>query len=134
MSSGRRFAMIAMGGLLAWYICTVVFWAFQPLTENVPVGVDYTRKNPHEISVPVTCSTLFRAASRRSSPLPALTAQPAGKPPLAYAYDPCVRTHRQARALFVLDTAVVLAGIALALWLSIRQRVAVTAPRVGPRT
>jgi hypothetical protein len=132
MSSGRRMAMIAIGGLLAWYICTLVFWAFQPLTENVPVGVDYTRKNPREISVAVKCSTLFRATSRRSSPLPALTAQPVGKPPLAYAYDPCIRTHRQARALFVLDTAVVLAGVALAVWLTIRQRVLVRPARVGP--
>jgi hypothetical protein len=130
MSSGRRFATIAVGGLLAWYMCTLVFWAFQPLTDHVPVGVDYTRKNPHQISVEVKCSTLFRRASRGASPLPALTAQPVGNPPLAYAYNPCTRTHREARELFVLDTAVVLGGIALAVWLAVRERVGT--PAVGP--
>jgi hypothetical protein len=118
-----------VGGFLAWYICTLVFWAFQPLTAHVPVGIDYTRQTPKEISVEVRCSTPLRAASRGPSPLPALTAQPEGKPPLAYAYDPCSRTHREARRLFVLDTAVLLGGISLAVWLAIRQRVGVRAGR-----
>ena len=111
--------MIAVGGLLAWYVCILVFWAFQPLIDDVAVGVDYTRAKPQAISVEVKCSTLFRAASRGPSPLPALTTQPVGSPPLAYAYEPCTRTHRQARALFLVDTAVLLGGIALAVWLAV---------------
>jgi hypothetical protein len=120
MSFGRRFVVLGLGGVVAWYLCTLVFWAFQPPTDHVPVGIDYTRNTPQIVSVPVECNTLFRSASRANSPLPTLTVQPDGKPPLAYAYDPCSRTHREARMLFAIDTAVVLGGLALAVWLGMR--------------
>ncbi len=94
MSSARRVALIGFGGVLLWYLCTTVFWAIQPLTDHVPVGIDQTRKNPQEISVRVECNTLFRSAARGDAPLPTLTAQPKRDPPippLAYAYEPCAR-------------------------------------------
>jgi hypothetical protein len=127
MSSERRFAMIGVGGVLAWYVCTVVFWAIQPFTDVVPVGVDSTLTAPHEISVAVRCNSLFRAEPRRA-PLPTLKPQPDGKPPLAFAHEPCARRHWEARAVFALDTAVVVVCVSVAVWLGKRRS---TTPQPG---
>jgi hypothetical protein len=105
-------------------LCTLVFWAFQPLVDHVPVGVDYNRKNPQEIAVRVECNTLFGSAARADSPLPTLPVQPTRVPPLpplAYAYVPCSRTHREARVLFVVDTVVAVGVMSVAVWLVVRR-------------
>jgi hypothetical protein len=128
MSSERRFAVIGVGGVLAWYLFMLVFWAIQPFTDAVPVGVDYTLTAPHAISVKVQCNTLFRTDPRQG-PLPTLKPQPDGKPTLVFAHEPCARRHREAQALFVLDTAVVVVCVSVAVWLSRRRS---TAPQPGP--
>ncbi len=110
-----------MAALVLWYAATLGFWAARPLSDTVPVGVDNTLKTPASVSIHVSCNTLFRSAPRPDSPLPALAAQPAGQPPLAYSHTPCAQTHREARGLFVFDTFCVVGAIALVLWL-VRRR------------
>jgi hypothetical protein len=126
MSPGRRFVVLAAAAAVVWYVCILIFWAVQPLTDAVPVGVDYTLKPPRQSSVTVDCNTLFAGSARDNSPLPALAVQPKTIPPLApvaplaYAHEPCIKVHHQARILFVLDTALTVAGLPCCVWLALR--------------
>jgi hypothetical protein len=123
MSSGRRFVVLAAVAAVVWYACILIFWALQPLTDAVPVGVDYTLKPPRQSSVTVDCNTLFAGSARDNSPLPALAVQPKTVPPiapLAYAHEPCIKVHHQARILFALDTALTVAVLPCCVWLVVR--------------
>jgi hypothetical protein len=124
MTSGRRPILLVAGGVLLWYVCTLLFWALQPLSDTVPVGVDYNVAERRRVSITVECNTVFSGDARDGSPLPALAPQPGTAPPLAFPRDPCVRVHSQARRLLVFDTAVaaVLLGAAVALWRRGRSR------------
>jgi hypothetical protein len=115
MFAGRRFAFIGAAGAAFWYICLFVFWALQPLSDSVPVGVDYTGDTPVNVSVSVDCNTLFGSAARPDEPLPTLKVQPEGKLPLGFQRNPCVLVQDHARIVFVLDTvafAAVMGGLA----------------------
>lgn len=116
VSGSRRFTFLIAVAAVIWYGCVVIFWALQPLSDAVPVGVDYTLKPPVFVSVAVDCNGLFQRASRGATPLPALKAQPVGSPRLGFQREPCVIVHHQARMVFALDTAGVLAVLALAGW------------------
>jgi hypothetical protein len=123
MSSGRRFVLLAAAAAVVWYACILIFWALQPLSDAVPVGVDYTLKPPRQSSVTVDCNTLFAGSARDNSPLPAPAVQPKAVPPiapLAYAHEPCIKVHHQARILFALDTALTLAAVPCCVWLALR--------------
>lgn len=128
----NRTARLVLGGIVLWYAATLGFWAVRPLSDTVPVGVDNTLKTPASVSVHVSCHTLFRSAPRSNSPLPTLTAQPVGQPPLAYSHTPCVRTHSEARRLFAFDTLCAIGAIALVLWLVRRGGDQAPARRLDP--
>ena len=76
MFSGRRVALIAVCATVVWFIFVVLFWASQPLSDSVPVGVDYTSKPPVFVSASARCNALLDSAAQDSSQLPALKAQP----------------------------------------------------------
>jgi hypothetical protein len=122
MIAGRRFALIGTAAAIVWYLCILAFWALQPLTDSVPVGVDYTLTSPKAVSVSVDCNGLFDGASRDDSPLPTLNVQPKDTSPLAFQRDPCALVHGQARIIFILDTAGFAAVIAFSVWLALRWR------------
>jgi hypothetical protein len=122
MFAGRRYALIGMAGTIGWYACVVIFWAVQSLSDVVPVGTDYTPKTPTAVSVSVDCNGLFDSAPRGDSPLPALKAQPEGKPKLAFQREPCGVVHDHARTVFILDTAFFGAVVGSFVWLTFRRR------------
>ena len=132
MAQLNRAARIGLAGLVLWYVGTLAFWAVRPLSDTVPVGVDYTLKTPAAVSIKVGCNTLFRTAPRSAVPLPALTAQPAGQPPLAYSHTPCAQTHSQARGLFAFDTLFAVGGIVLVVWLGRRRHDETPVRRLEP--
>jgi hypothetical protein len=134
MTSGRRSVLIAAGAVTVWYVCTLILWAFQPLTDAVPVGVDYTLKQPSPVSIDVECNTLFARAAREGSPLPALKAQPTDNPPLAYSRESCTQVHQQARILFFLDTTLVVVLLSVGGWLAFRRRPSAVAVPFGLST
>jgi hypothetical protein len=121
MFAGRRFALVGAGAAFAWYVCILIFWALQPLADAVPVGIDYTLKQPTPVSVTVECNRLFDGAARGGA-LPALTVQPQDKPKLGYQREPCAIVHRQARMVFALDTASILVVVLVCVWLALRWR------------
>ena len=116
MSGGRRAAILTVIASAGWYACVLTFWAMHPLSDSVPVGVDYTRKPPAAISMSVPCNTLFESASRGAVP-PALKPQPESAPPLAYQRDPCGLVHGQARIVFAFDSALMLSVMIGTWWL-----------------
>jgi hypothetical protein len=126
----RRLALVGAAAIV-WYVCILAFWALQPLTDSVPVGVDNTLKTPANVSVSVKCNTLFDSAPRVESPLPTLKVQPEGSPPLAFQREPCVSVHTQARIVFALDSILFLAVLGGLGWLVLRRR-RIEEPRVGP--
>jgi hypothetical protein len=131
MSSGRRSILIAAFGLLAWYAITLGFWALRPLSDSVPAGID--RRTPAAVaySQKVSCNNLFASAAQRG-PLPTLPDQPAGANKLGYQRTPCASVHSQARVLFILNTAFVLAAFGGGGWLLMRHRRAMSpTPPVG---
>jgi hypothetical protein len=132
MFAGRRFALIGTVASVVWYFCILFFWALQPLTDSVPVGIDYyALPSPKFVSVSVHCQGLFDSAARDSSPLPFLKAQPVGKPPLGFQREPCGIVHSQARIVFVLDTAAFAAVVVCFVWLALRRRRASSPTRLG---
>jgi hypothetical protein len=122
MFAGRRVALIGAGATAVWYLLVVVFWALQPLTDAVPVGIDYTQSPPAAVSVTVDCQSLFASAPRGDSPLPTLKEQPKGSPPLGYQREPCVIVQQQARIVFAIDTAAFLVVMVGFVWLAVRRR------------
>jgi hypothetical protein len=68
----------------------VVLWAARPLTDTVPVGMDWTptlQQPPATqrlVSQEVECNTLFDSSARDDEPLPTLTPQPEGRAALDY--------------------------------------------------
>ena len=116
MFSGRRVALIAVCATVVWFIFVVLFWASQPLSDSVPVGVDYTSKPAVFVSASARCNALLDSAAQDSSQLPALKAQPPGAPKLAFQRDPCALVRSQGRLVLALDTAVVLAVVLGAVW------------------
>jgi hypothetical protein len=122
MFAGRRFALIGAVASVVWFACVLVFWALQPMTDSVPVGVDYTLSPPKFVSVSVGCQGLFDSQPRDGSPLPVLKVQPKGSPPLGFQREPCVVVHDQARMVFALDTAAFAAVVVGFGWLTLRRR------------
>ena len=100
--SGKRLGLAALA--VAAYACILVgVWAARPLHDSVPVGTDWTPTLavpplPQQlVSQRVTCNTLFSGDARPDEPLPELTPQPKGLPPLAFEREPCTLVHTDAR-------------------------------------
>src|SRR4051812_48550562 len=104
MFAARRVATIGVGAAIVWYVVVLVFWALQPLSDSVPVGIDYTKTPAGPASVTVECQTLFGSAPLSDQPLPPLKQQPPSAPPLNFQREPCALVQRQARIVFALDT------------------------------
>ena len=107
---------------VVWYVLVLVFWALQPLSDSVPVGIDYTRQPPAPVSVTVECQSLFDSTPISDEPLPPLKEQPKGAPPLDYQREPCVIVQHQARIVFAIDTAAFVAVLVGFVWLGVRRR------------
>ncbi|MFN8023519.1 MAG: hypothetical protein U0Q03_18465 [Acidimicrobiales bacterium] len=114
--------------VVAVYAVFVGVWAARPLSDSVPVGMDYSQtvlKPPGPqrlVSQEVECNSLFESAARDDTPLPELTTQPKGVDPLDYQREPCVLVHRNARILFAIDIVAVLVAVAGLVLLSRRLR------------
>ena len=86
-------------------------WSISPslplwLTGSViasPLGADRTLVRE------ATCNAPAQIAAR-SKPVPVLPAQPAGEPPVTFLHEPCIKLHREANLLFIVDL-VVMAGL-----------------------
>jgi hypothetical protein len=115
----RRLKLI-LGGVVLWYVCSLAFWAFRPMTDHVQTTLDQTRTPPAATVVKVKCHTPFESSARDSSPLPALKEQPAGQPALAFVRTPCAQPHGDAHVLFFVDTAAFLAGLGAIVWFAKR--------------
>ena len=122
MFAGRRFAFLATCGVVVWFACVLGFWATRPLTDTVPVGVDYTLTPAKFVSVSVKCLSVLDGSPRSDSPLPELKVQPKGAPHLAFQREPCDLAHGQARLVLLLDTAAFVAVVAGFGWLTLRRR------------
>jgi len=92
-------------------------WATRPLHESLHVGTDWTPtllvppQGAKEVHIEVECNSLLSSTPRSDAPLPALTPQPADKPPLAYPREPCVFVHGDARRAFAIDVLVIVAAL-----------------------
>ena len=73
-------------------------------------------------------ATVLCSSSPRSAPLPELTPQPAGKPPLTYPREPCVFVHGDARRALAIDMLVVIAALATLAYLRRRSHRARVTP------
>jgi len=115
MARLRSRGFVIGGVAVVWYLVVLV-WAFQPLHETLPVGIDYTASPPSAVSVTVECNSLL-SSTAMSQPAPTLTPQPEGQPSLAYPHEPCGLVRSDARTAFVIDTVVMLlAVVALVLY------------------
>jgi hypothetical protein len=119
MVMSRRLKLI-LGGVVLWYVCSLAFWAFRPMTDHVQTTVDQTRTPPAATVVNVKCHSPLQLSARDSSPLPELKPQPDGKPALAFTRTPCAQPHGDAHVLFFIDTAAFLAGLGAIVWFAKR--------------
>jgi len=109
MSRARRILLLAAGAVAVWYVVILFTWALRPLSDAIPVGMDYTLKNPRLVSQEVDCNTLFDNRARSRDPLPELKPQPLNPlspqiVPLQYQREACTLVQRDARIVFGLDT------------------------------
>jgi len=114
----RRWLSIVAVALVTWYMCVLLLWAVRPLSDAVPIGIDYSPlarvppKPAKQVSQNVECNSLFASSPRDSLPLPALNVQPPGYDPLTYARGACSAAQRDARIVFGLDTAFLIVALA----------------------
>src|SRR3954452_12963344 len=122
MFAARRVATIGVCAAIVWYVVVLVLWALQPLSDSVPVGIDYTKTPPAPASVKVDCQTLFDSAALGDQPVPLMKQQPPTSPPLKFQREPCALVQRQARIVFALDTAAFVAVLVGFGWLTLSRR------------
>jgi hypothetical protein len=108
------------------FAIAVGIWATRPLHETLDVGTDWTPtllsppQGAKEVRVEVECNNLLASSPRSDAPLPALTPQPADKPPLAYPREPCVYVHSDARKAFAIDMLVVVLALGVLIYMGRR--------------
>jgi hypothetical protein len=112
MSRRTRLLLMVAGGLTLWFGLTLALWAFRPLTDSVPVGLN-ADKIP--VSQEVKCNNLFQSN-------PHDEAAPFIPSPLRYERVPCVAVHREARIVFAIDTVLYVAGLAAVAAIGLRGR------------
>ena len=122
--------------VLGLYGLLIGAWATRPMSDTVPVGIDWSPTvasppRPQQlVSQRVSCNSLF-SATALAGPLPALTPQPADRAPLRYQRPPCELVHQDARKVLVVDTVVALGIIAALIALRARLRRSATMPLVA---
>jgi hypothetical protein len=123
--------------VISIFALAVGVWATRPLHESLHVGTDWTPtllvppQGAKEVHVEVECNNLLASSPRSDAPLPALTPQPADKPPLAYPREPCVFVHSDARRAFAIDVLVVVVALATLAYLRRRSHRTRVVPRAG---
>jgi hypothetical protein len=123
--------------LVVLFAIAVGIWATRPLHESMHVGTDWTPtllvppQDAKEVQVEIECNSLLASSPRPDTPLPVLTPQPAGKPPLAYPREPCVFVHSDARRAFAIDVIVVLAALGTLVYLRRRSHRTSETERAG---
>jgi len=106
--TGRRTTLLIVAAVTAWFAITFVAWAIRPLSDTVPIGVDYSLPGPKPVTSTVQCNTLFESSAREAAPPPSFNLQPGNAPPLGYQRNPCESVHRQGQGLFVANLVVLL--------------------------
>lgn len=99
----RRILLIAAAAVAVWYLVVLFSWAVRPLSDSVPVGTDWTLKQPRLVSVTVDCNSIFDSTPSDAQLL-YLKPQPPTQPPLEYQREACTLVQRDARIVFALDT------------------------------
>jgi len=120
--NGRRTIPLIVAAVTAWFAITLVVWAIRPLSDTVPIGVDYSLPARKRVTSTVQCNTLFESPVRDAAPPPSFNPQPGNAPPLAYQRNPCELVHRQAQGLFYANVAVLLLVWIGAGWFFLRGR------------
>lgn len=108
--AGKKWIIVTMVSVLAWFGASMAFWANEPLYDNAPAGAILNTATPDpndtvETSVRVTCASPWSSSSR-TAPLPVLTAEQ------AYQDTPCEVSHRDGRLILFLDIAVFVLAMA----------------------
>ena len=128
MSATAKRLSLAAVAISVYFVLLLAVWATRPLHDSVPVGIDRTPttavppKPEQALSQRVECNSLFAQDSRPDESLPALRPQPKGQPALAYQRGPCTLVHSQARLLLAINSLVVVALMALLVFLAVRSR------------
>jgi hypothetical protein len=112
MTRRTRLLLVAGGVLSAWFVLVLALWAFHPLTDSVPVGLN-ADKVP--VSQEVKCNTLFESRSHSG-------AAPVVVKPMKYEREPCVAVHREARIVFGIDAGLYALGMVLLAAIAVRGR------------
>ena len=122
MSRISKRLLAVAAAIVVYAALLVVLWAARPLTDTVPVGMDWTptlQQPPATqrlVSQEVECKTMFDSSARDDEPLPTLTPKPEGRAALDYQREPCSAVQRDARILLGLDiVAIAAAGAGLVL-------------------
>ncbi len=108
--AGKRWIVVALVAVTAWFAASMVFWADKPLHDYAPTGKILNAATPDpddtiDTSIRVTCASPW-SSSIRTAPLPALDA------PRAYQDTPCASSHRDGRMILFLDIAVFVLAMA----------------------
>jgi hypothetical protein len=117
----RRILLITAGAVAVWYLVVALAWAVRPLSDSIPIGTDYTLKQPHLVSQKVACNSLFDDTASDGLLL-TLKPQPKGFPPLGYQRSACTIVQRDARIVFGLDSLGAFVVIGGLLYLALRRQ------------
>ena len=108
--AGKRWIVVFLVALTAWFGASMAFWANKPLYDYAPTGAILNTATPDpvdtiETSERVTCTSPW-SSSIRTEPLPAVVA------PRAYQDTPCASSHRDGRLILFLDIGVFVLAMA----------------------
>lgn len=120
--AGKRWIVVALVAVTAWFAVSMAFWANEPLHDYAPTGAIPNTATPDpndtiDTSIQVTCESPW-SSSIRSAPLPVLEA------PRAYQDTPCASSHRDGRLILFLDIGVFLLAMAGGVFLLTRRTTA----------
>lgn len=134
--TSQRLALAASAVVL-YAVVLLSVWALRPLDDAVPVGIDWTPTiatpptAQRLVSIDVECNTLFASTPRGDEPLPELTPQPDGRPPLEFQREPCALVQADARRNLALNSVFVFGALGAIGYLALRQRRAAERESVG---
>jgi hypothetical protein len=118
MSRRTRILLWVSLGLAAWFAVTI-YWATQPLTDSVPVGLD---KDGKAAVLEVQCNNLFDATAVDASAVPEVVTPVGVEHPWEMTREPCTLVHDQAQVLFGINVVVFLLSVGGTTFVATRTR------------